>query len=62
MSLDSLDDDISYDDDSDNGGDDDDDDEVEYIAWIDTSNHWTNYRDSLAQAMFNDSRAGIHQD
>ncbi|XP_021716148.1 protein ALP1-like [Chenopodium quinoa] len=47
-------------DDGDGGGDDDEDSEVEYISSIDTLIPWTNFRNSLAQTMFNSWQAGGH--
>ena len=39
-----------------NDGDDDDSDKVEYITHVVTSDPWTNFRNTLAQTMFNNWR------
>lgn len=54
-------DDIEEEDLSDNDSDDDFDDEVEYITTITTSDQWTNYRNTLAQDLFNAWRARVRQ-
>lgn len=54
--------DIEADDDSDDSDteseSDESDDEVEYITHVQTTNDWTNFRNNLAQTMFNTWRAG----
>ncbi|XP_057249238.1 protein ALP1-like [Beta vulgaris subsp. vulgaris] len=57
-------DDIAYDSDEeseDDDVDDDLDDEMEFISTLETSDAWTNFRNTLAQDMFNSWRARIRQ-
>ena len=46
---------------SNDNSDNDSDDEVEYITTIATSDRWTNYRNMLAQDLFNAWRARVRQ-
>ncbi|XP_057517828.1 uncharacterized protein LOC130798745 [Amaranthus tricolor] len=46
---------------SNDNSDNDSDDEVEYITTIATSDRWTNYRNTLAQDLFNAWRARVRQ-
>ncbi|XP_021771455.1 uncharacterized protein LOC110735574 [Chenopodium quinoa] len=58
--LSEFDDDDLYEESSDSdrdNGDDSDDDDIEYITSIDVTNPWTNFRNTMAQTMFNDWRA-----